>query len=56
MTVGTNRFEVVLGDILFIPRGVSHRLENLSRKPAVAIVAFSPRLEEKDFELVSETK
>ena len=56
MTVGANRFEVGPGDILFIPRGVSHRLENLSREPAVAVVAFSPRLAEKDFELVSETK
>lgn len=54
MTMRTNMFTVVAGDMIFVPKGVAHKFVNASRQPSVAVVAFSPGLSGKDFELEPE--
>ena len=50
LQVGTNELAVAAGDILFVPRGLPHRMINQSQRPSVAVVVFTPALKEKDFE------
>lgn len=48
MEINRQVIQVHKGDIIYIRRGTPHRFANQSRHPAVAVVVFSPKLEEKD--------
>lgn len=54
MTIGTNLFELATGDVVYVPRNIRHRFENAGSTPAVAIVAFSPALNDKDMTVVEQ--
>jgi uncharacterized RmlC-like cupin family protein len=50
LVVGTNRSNVVAGNLAYVPKGVPHRFVNTSPEPSIAIVTFVPGLFKKDFE------
>jgi mannose-6-phosphate isomerase-like protein (cupin superfamily) len=52
MRLGTNQFTAVAGDVIFVPKAVEHRFQNTGKSPAVAVVACTPALLERDFEIV----
>jgi len=46
--VGNRDMEVSAGDVVFIPRGTPHSVENLTPEPLEAFAVFSPQADPKD--------
>jgi mannose-6-phosphate isomerase-like protein (cupin superfamily) len=46
--VGTDVFEAYAGDVIEIPRGTLHWIENRAAVPSIAYVVFSPAFDGKD--------
>ncbi|HUU45334.1 MAG TPA: cupin domain-containing protein [Acidobacteriota bacterium] len=48
LVLGDQKYKVMAGDIVHIPKGTSHSFHNLGAVPAVVISVFSPGFDGKD--------